>query len=114
MPLPWSVSVSHPGSETAAKMAVEDFGGEVLGRKVEIVVADHLNKADVSFAQDMIPHHGMAVMMSQQLLAGGLAEHPEVTDLANTIRDDQRAEIMMMRDWLRTWFGTTAHGHGHR
>jgi len=38
--------ITGPGSEAAAKMAVEDFGGEVLGRKVEIVVADHLNKAD--------------------------------------------------------------------
>ena len=40
--------ITGPGSETAAKMAVEDFGGEVLGRKVEIVTGDHLNKADLS------------------------------------------------------------------
>ena len=39
--------ITGPGSETAAKMAAEDFGGEVLGRKIEIVVADHLNKADL-------------------------------------------------------------------
>src|SRR6187431_436837 len=47
--------ITGAGSETAAKMAAEDFGGEVLGRKVEIVVADHLNKADVSagLARDM-------------------------------------------------------------
>ena len=25
-------------------MAVEDFGGEVLGQKIEIVTADHQNK----------------------------------------------------------------------
>ena len=37
--------ITGPGSETAAKMAVEDFGGEVLGRKIEVVAADHLNKA---------------------------------------------------------------------
>jgi len=35
------------GSVEAAKMAVEDFGGQVLGKKVEIVWADHQNKADV-------------------------------------------------------------------
>ena len=29
-------------------MAVEDFGGTVLGKKIEILVADHQNKADVS------------------------------------------------------------------
>ena len=32
--------ITGPGSEMAAKMAAEDFGGEVLGRKIEIVVGD--------------------------------------------------------------------------
>lgn len=36
---PWSVE--------AARMAAEDFGGAVLGRKVEIVFADHQNKPDI-------------------------------------------------------------------
>ncbi|PYF01426.1 amino acid/amide ABC transporter substrate-binding protein (HAAT family) [Rhodopseudomonas faecalis] len=31
----------------AARMAVEDFGGEVLGQKIEIVTADHQNKPDI-------------------------------------------------------------------
>ena len=35
------------GSVVAARMAVEDFGGTVLGKPIEIVVADHQNKADV-------------------------------------------------------------------
>ena len=35
------------GSVEAAKLALEDFGGQVLGKKVEIVWADHQNKADV-------------------------------------------------------------------
>src|SRR6201987_1564053 len=34
----------------AAHMAVEDFGGEVLGKKVEIVTADHQNKPDLATA----------------------------------------------------------------
>src|SRR6476660_6656802 len=34
----------------AAKMAVEDFGGEVLGHKIEIVSADHQNKPDLASA----------------------------------------------------------------
>jgi branched-chain amino acid transport system substrate-binding protein len=34
------------GSVTAAKMAVEDFGGKVLGRDLEVVSADHGNKVD--------------------------------------------------------------------
>jgi len=31
----------------AAKMAIEDFGGEVLGQKIELVTADHQNKPDL-------------------------------------------------------------------
>jgi branched-chain amino acid transport system substrate-binding protein len=36
------------GSVTAAKMAVEDFGGTVLGRRIEVLSADHQNKPDVA------------------------------------------------------------------
>lgn len=39
-----------PGSVVAARMAVEDAGGTVLGKPVEIVVADHQNKADIGAA----------------------------------------------------------------
>jgi branched-chain amino acid transport system substrate-binding protein len=38
------------GEIEAARMAVEDFGGKVLGRPVEILSADHQNKADVASA----------------------------------------------------------------
>ena len=34
----------------AAKMAVEDFGGKVLDRPIEIVTADHQNKPDIATA----------------------------------------------------------------
>lgn len=34
------------GSETAAEMAVEDFGGKVLGAPIQVVVADHHDSAD--------------------------------------------------------------------
>ena len=49
------------GLGVAAKMAVEDFGGEVLGRKVQIVAADHLDKADLaaSIARDMLDNQGV-------------------------------------------------------
>lgn len=43
--------VTGAGSATAAKMAVEDFGGKVLNRPIEILVADHQNKADIAAAQ---------------------------------------------------------------
>src|ERR1700761_2556668 len=34
----------------AAKMAIEDFGGEVLGQKIEVISADHQNKPDLATA----------------------------------------------------------------
>src|SRR5579859_6012550 len=36
------------GSVTAARRAIEDFGGSVLGAPVELVFADHQNKADLA------------------------------------------------------------------
>ena len=36
------------GSVAAAQIAVEEFGGTVLGRPIEIVIGDTMNKADVS------------------------------------------------------------------
>lgn len=39
-----------PGSVTAARMAVEDAGGTVLGKPVEVVFADHQNKSDIGVA----------------------------------------------------------------
>jgi branched-chain amino acid transport system substrate-binding protein len=38
------------GSVLAAKMAVEDFGGKVAGVPVEVISADHQNKADIGLA----------------------------------------------------------------
>ena len=38
------------GAVTAAKMAVEDFGGTVLGKPIEVVSADHQNKPDIAAA----------------------------------------------------------------
>ena len=58
---------------------------------------------DAAFLRDMIPHHMAAVMMSQQVIAAGLAEHEEVKELAATIRDAQMREIHQMRLWLGEW-----------
>lgn len=64
---------------------------------------------DRAFLEDMIPHHMMAVMMSQQFLVANLADHGEVVPFARNIRDTQQNEIQTMAGWLRDWFGGT-HG----
>lgn len=61
------------------------------------------DELDVGFLQDMIPHHMAAVMMSQQLLGGRLAEHDQVAELARGIRDAQLREIRRMSDWLQAY-----------
>src|SRR5919202_6359987 len=67
--------ITGPGSETAAKMAVEDFGGEVLGRKIEVLAADHLNKADIAanIARDMIDNQGVEMIYDVAASATALA-----------------------------------------
>jgi branched-chain amino acid transport system substrate-binding protein len=67
--------ITGPGSETAAKMAVEDFGGEVLGRKIEIIAADHLNKADLAanIARDMLDNQGVEMIFDVAASATALA-----------------------------------------
>jgi branched-chain amino acid transport system substrate-binding protein len=67
--------ITGSGSETAAKMAAEDFGGEVLGRKIEIIAADHLNKADLaaSIARDMLDNQGVEMLFDVAASATALA-----------------------------------------
>src|ERR1700682_2326921 len=67
--------ITGPGSEMAAKMAAEDFGGEVLGRKIEIIAVDHLNKADLAanIARDMLDNQGVEMIFDVAASATALA-----------------------------------------
>ena len=57
--------ITGVGSATAAKMAVEDFGGEVLGRPIQIIVTDHFNKPDnaPSIAREMYDNQGVEAIV---------------------------------------------------
>jgi len=39
-----------PGSVEAARLAIQDFGGNVLGKPIELISADHQNKPDIGTA----------------------------------------------------------------
>ncbi|TCS64896.1 ABC transporter substrate-binding protein [Varunaivibrio sulfuroxidans] len=41
-------AIGGEGSVTAAKMAVADFGGTVLGKPIDVISADHQNKPDIA------------------------------------------------------------------
>lgn len=58
------------------------------------------NALDTMFLKMMIPHHQMAVDMSDEALSK--AEHPELRELAQEIRDEQSSEIKLMQGYLET------------
>ena len=53
--------LSGIGSVVAVQMAAEDFGGTVLGKKIEVVSADHQNKPDIgsNIAREWIDRQGV-------------------------------------------------------
>ena len=59
------------------------------------------NRADVTFATDMLPHHAQALSMVDLTLGRKL--DPEVADLAEQLRNAQVPETEMMVDWLTVW-----------
>ncbi|KUL22165.1 DUF305 domain-containing protein [Streptomyces regalis] len=76
------------GAQTSASASTEDTAGA------------H-NDQDVSFAQDMIPHHQQAIQMSK--MAASQASSAEVKDLAARIEKAQGPEIETMSGWLKAW-----------
>jgi branched-chain amino acid transport system substrate-binding protein len=42
--------LAGPSSVQAVRMAIEDFGGAVLDKKIDLLVADHQNKVDIGMA----------------------------------------------------------------
>ncbi len=59
------------------------------------------NDADVTFAQDMIPHHRQATEMAA--LAKTRTDTTAVLDLASAIQAAQGPEIDTMTGWLKSW-----------
>ncbi|OKO84576.1 ABC transporter permease [Bradyrhizobium sp. AS23.2] len=43
-----AADLAGPGTVVAVKLAVEDFGSSVLGKPIEVVIADHQNKPDTA------------------------------------------------------------------
>jgi uncharacterized protein (DUF305 family) len=72
------------------------------------------NDQDVMFAQMMSPHHSQAVDMAEAILAKDDV-NPQVTALAEEIRDAQGPEIEVMTSWLEgSGESTEVSGHaGH-
>ena len=63
------------GSVTAAQLAIEDFGKTIGGRPVELIVADHQNKADIAstIARRWFDTEGVDAIFDTNSSVAGLA-----------------------------------------
>ncbi len=80
--------IGGPGSVEAARMAVADFGGSVLGRPIEVLAADHQNKTDVgvSIAREWLGPRGVGLILDMGNSAIALA-------LQGLVREANRVAI---------------------
>lgn len=65
--------ISGKGAVEAVKMAVEDFGGRMFGKPIDVVFADHQNKADVGAAKAREWFDAGGVDMINDLANSGVA-----------------------------------------
>lgn len=56
-------------------------------------------KNDIKYAKEMIPHHQMAIEMSEKVIKTGLSS--EIDKFARKVIETQSKEIQFLRDWLK-------------
>jgi uncharacterized protein (DUF305 family) len=83
----------HPLPLWGWLMAITVFVVAVIGYRYQVGVTDR------EYLHDMIPHHSMAVLTSERILAK--TTNPAVIRLAESIRDAQVREIAEMRQLLQ-------------
>lgn len=78
--------ITGQGSVTAARLAIEDFGGKVKGAPIELVFADHQNKPDVgsNIARQWYDTDGVDVIVDVPTSSVALAVN-EVTREKNKV-----------------------------
>lgn len=84
-----------------AGLTLTACGGESDEAKSDTPSTSKFNDADVSFAQQMVPHHEQAIEMAQ--LAQGRASSADVLELADNIEAAQGPEIDTLKGWLESW-----------
>lgn len=71
--------------------------------RLDIPSDPRMAAVEKDFLMGMIPHHRSAVMMAQ--MAVEKATKPQLRKLAQSIIDSQQAEIALMSNYLRDWYG---------
>jgi branched-chain amino acid transport system substrate-binding protein len=108
-----------PGSVVAAQLAVDDYGGKVGGRKIEVIAADHQNKVDIganiarkwfeSDGVDMIvdvPNSAVAFAVSD------LARDKNKVFLGSGAGSDALTGAKCSPNTIHWTYDTYAYGHG--
>ena len=67
--------IDGPAGAEAIKMAIADFGGSVLGKKIELLTADHQNKPDIASAKarEWFDQQGLDMLVGGTSSGTGLA-----------------------------------------
>jgi branched-chain amino acid transport system substrate-binding protein len=108
-----------PGSVVGAQMAVEDYGGNAAGRKVEVVSADHQNKTDLgaSIARRWLENEGVSMIADLPNSAIALAVSEIVRD-HNKVMIGSGAGTALLTgakcspNTVHWTYDTWAYGHG--
>lgn len=87
-------STAHDGMSMSTSMSTPPASGATPAS------GPH-NAADVTFATDMIPHHGKATQMAEMALTK--TSNAEIKRLATAIKNAQDPEIETMSGWLAGW-----------
>ncbi len=98
---------STPGSAAGGTMGMGmGMMGPGPGMGGDLSTLQNATDFDRAFIEAMIPHHQMALMMSNMVLTHG--NKAELRTLAQSIITSQTAEIAQMRAWYQQWYGTQA------
>jgi uncharacterized protein (DUF305 family) len=95
-----TVTACSSSGNQSATSAMSSAGSSAASTSAPATSAH--NQADVTFAQNMIPHHQQAIQMSD-IIMGKQGIDPRVVQLANQIKAAQGPEIQQMQSWLSQW-----------
>lgn len=91
-------TLSH-GQVPIVKPGAPGQATQTLSAEEAVAIAESsYSPADVTFMQDMIPHHHQATQMAQ--LVKERTNNPALVDLADRINGTQADEIAFMQEWL--------------
>lgn len=96
--VPGALGAACGGDDSDTSTPTTTVAGSATG--TEAAASEH-NDADVTFAQQMIPHHIQALDMAD--MAVETSKNENVLDLAEQIEAAQQPEIDEMTGWLHTW-----------